>query len=291
MGSQQKILVVFGTRPEAIKLAPVILAFQGDARFAVVTCSTGQHRDLILPALELFGLRVDHDLNVMQPGQSIDHVTIGILQKLPEVFSAEQPDLVIVQGDTSTTFAAALSAFYHKIPIAHVEAGLRTHDLGSPWPEEGNRALVSRLADYHFAPTPAAYENLLRENVGGQILMTGNTVVDAALIASRNLQGIRELEIALRLSMSSTEQKRILFTMHRRESFGEPVERVLKTLRTIARQHDVEIVFPVHPNPHIAGPARRILSGMPNKPSCKFGGISLPPENDCGHLNGLNATL
>lgn len=260
----RKALIVFGTRPEAIKLAPVVRELGSSREFDTVVCSTGQHREMVRPVCDLFDLRIDHDLDIMQPGQSIDHVTTAVLKQLPAVFAAEKPDLVIVQGDTTTAFAAALSAFFHKIKIAHVEAGLRTNDLMSPWPEEGNRALIGRLADYHFAPTPAARDNLLHENVRGEVLVTGNTVVDAALIASKKQEGLRELEIALRLSISATDGKKILFTMHRRESFGAPVERVLHALRDIADKTDAEIIFPVHPNPNIAGPAARILGSHPN---------------------------
>jgi UDP-N-acetylglucosamine 2-epimerase (non-hydrolysing) len=264
MTNPQNILLVFGTRPEAIKLAPVALALAADPRFRVSICSTGQHRDMVKPVCELFGLPIDHDLDLMVPGQTIDHVTTATLTKLPAVFAQTKPDTVIVQGDTSTAFAAGLSAFFHKIPIAHVEAGLRTHDIRSPWPEEGNRALLSRIADYHFAPTLEARANLVRENVGGEIVVTGNTVVDAAQIAARRIAGVKGLHIATRLRISTTDRKKILFTMHRRESFGEPVERVFHALTTIAETNAVEILFPVHPNPNVAGPAHRILGGTAN---------------------------
>ena len=260
----QNILLVFGTRPEAIKLAPVALALDADPRFKVSICSTGQHRDMVSPVCDLFGLQLDHDLDIMVPGQTIDHVTTATLSRLPEVFAKTRPDRIIVQGDTSTAFAAGLSAFFHKIPIAHVEAGLRTHDLRSPWPEEGNRALLSRIADLHFAPTLEARANLQRENVAGEIVVTGNTVVDAAQIAAKRVAGVKGLQIATRLGVSTTDRKKILFTMHRRESFGEPVERVFQALRTIAETNDVEILFPVHPNPNVAGPAQRILGRTDN---------------------------
>jgi UDP-N-acetylglucosamine 2-epimerase (non-hydrolysing) len=264
MTNRQNILLVFGTRPEAIKLAPVALALAADSRFNLSVCSTGQHRDMVRPVCELFGLQVDHDLDLMVPGQTIDHVTTATLSKLPAIFEQVGPDKIIVQGDTSTAFAAGLSAFFHKIPIAHVEAGLRTHDIRSPWPEEGNRALLSRIADYHFAPTLEARANLERENVGGEIVVTGNTVVDAAQIAARRIAGVKGLQIATRLRISTTDRKKILFTMHRRESFGEPVESVFHALRTIAETNDVDILFPVHPNPNIAGPAQRILGRTAN---------------------------
>jgi UDP-N-acetylglucosamine 2-epimerase len=262
--SLRNVLVVFGTRPEAIKLAPVVTALQEDGRFNVTVCSSGQHRDMVRPVCDLFGITIDHDLDVMQPGQTIDYITAAILQKLPAVFEATQPEIVIVQGDTTTAFAAALSAFYRNIKIAHVEAGLRTNNLQSPWPEEGNRALISRIAEYHFAPTRASYDNLLAESARGQLLVTGNTVVDAAASASHRIAGVREKEIGLRLGITGFDRNRILFTMHRRESFGEPVERVFRALLSIAQSHDVEILFPVHPNPNITEPARRLLGTQPN---------------------------
>jgi UDP-N-acetylglucosamine 2-epimerase (non-hydrolysing) len=260
----KKVLVIFGTRPEAIKLAPVLLALNDDSRFDAYSCSTGQHRDMVAPVSEFFGLVPDFDLNIMKPGQTIDHVTTAILKKLPTVFAELKPDLVIVQGDTASAFAAALSAFFCKIEIGHVEAGLRTFDLRSPWPEEGFRNLVGRLANFHFAPTERAHRNLVHEAAQGDLLITGNTVVDAARIAAQKLQGIRTQQIALRLGVSSTDRKKILFTMHRRESFGEPVERVFRAMRDIAGREDVDILFPVHPNPNIFEPAHRILGATPN---------------------------
>lgn len=258
----RKVLVVMGTRPEAIKLAPVVRALQTDARFKVVTCISGQHRDMVRPICELFGVLIDHDLDVMTAGQSLDSLTARIVEALPPVFSAEQPDLVVVQGDTTTAFAAALSAFYHKVPVAHVEAGLRTHDLSSPWPEEGNRAMISRLATHHFAPTEAALRNLVHERAPGRITVTGNTVVDAARLAANQMRGARELQIAARLGLAKN-RRTILFTMHRRESFGEPAKQVFTALAALAEQHDVDVLFPVHPNPAIRIPAEQILGSCP----------------------------
>ncbi|WP_265562232.1 non-hydrolyzing UDP-N-acetylglucosamine 2-epimerase [Sphingomicrobium arenosum] len=260
----RKILVVFGTRPEAIKLAPVILALGADPRFEVATCSSGQHRDMIQPVCDLFGIAIDHDLGVMRPGQSLDHVTAAILDKLPAVFAAERPDVVMVQGDTTTAFSAALSAFYHRIPIAHVEAGLRTKDLASPFPEEGNRALISRLARWHFAPTRAAREHLVAERCPGQVVETGNSVVDAARLALDLLGPAGEAAIAARLGLAAPERASILFTMHRRECFGAPATRIFAALRRIAARHDVDILYPVHPNPQVRGPAFEMLGGLDN---------------------------
>lgn len=259
----RKILVIMGTRPEAIKLAPVIRALRANPLVSVVTCTSGQHRDMVRPVCDLFDVAIDHDLDVMSAGQTLDRLTARIIEALPHIFAAEKPDLVVVQGDTTTAFAGALAAFYQKVPVAHVEAGLRTHDLSTPWPEEGNRALIGRLATWHFAPTQAAHRNLLAEGVSGQIVTTGNTVVDAARLAAQQIKGARELQIAARLGLGQTQRPSILFTMHRRESFGAPAERMFHALAAITRQHDVDIIFPVHPNPAIREPAARILGSSP----------------------------
>ena len=260
----KKVLVAFGTRPEAIKLAPVIRALGQDDRFEVYTCSTGQHREMVRPVCDFFDIPVDHDLDVMRPGQSLDHIATTILRRMPSVLEEVRPDLVVVQGDTATAFSAALAAFFARVKIAHVEAGLRTYDLSSPWPEEGFRAMVGRIADFNFAPTERAHRNLVNECAQGEIVVTGNTVVDAALTAAEKLDGLPSIKLALRLGISATDRKKILFTMHRRESFGEPVERVLSALNDIALKNDVEVLFPVHPNPNICEPARRILGANPN---------------------------
>lgn len=262
--SARRILIVFGTRPEAIKLAPVIMALKQDERFEVVTCSTGQHAHMVQPVCSFFNVAIDHDLAVMEEGQSLHHVTSAILRRFPDVLRAARPDLVIVQGDTATAFSASLAAFYAQIDVAHVEAGLRTFDLRSPWPEEGFREMVGRLARYHFAPTDRAYRNLLSEGAPGELLVTGNTVVDAARIAAARIRGPLELQIAAKLGVSSTDRKKILFTMHRRESFGDPVEKVLTAIGDLARSSDVELLYPVHPNPCVAEPARRILGSNSN---------------------------
>lgn len=262
--NEQRVLIVFGTRPEAIKLAPVILALRAHPGVSVHCCATGQHRDMAKPVCDFFGVDPDFDLGVMQPGQTLEGLTATILSALPEVFRKVRPDVVIVQGDTATAYAAALCAFFHKIRIAHVEAGLRTFDLGAPWPEEGFRSMIGRLADYHFAPTEGAYRNLVNEGVRGELVVTGNTVVDAARIAARTIEGARSQQIALRLGTTSLSRKKILFTMHRRESFGDGVERVLTALGEIALEEDVDVLFPVHPNPCISEPARRILGANPN---------------------------
>ena len=219
---------------------------------------------MVAPVCDFFDVSVDHDLSIMAPGQTLDHVSSSIIRRLPEVLRQEQPDLVIVQGDTATAFSACLSAFFHQIDVAHVEAGLRTFDLTSPWPEEGFRQLVGRLARYHFAPTDGAYRNLINEGSQGELLVTGNTVVDAARLAAARLRGARELQIAARLGVSSTDRRKVLFTMHRRESFGEPLEQVLTAIGELARQNDIEVLYPVHPNPAVSEPANRVLGTNPN---------------------------
>ena len=261
---KRRVLVAFGTRPEAIKLAPVIVALREHGAFDVKVCATGQHADLATTVCDLFDIRPDFHLDLMRPGQTPESVTAAILLALPDVLRAAAPDLVIVQGDTATAFSTALCAFYSQVPVAHVEAGLRTFDLGAPWPEEGLRAMIGRIADYHFAPTERARRNLIAEGVTGEILVTGNTVVDAALIAARRLEGALSGQIALRLGVSGTAGHKILFTMHRRESFGARVEEVMSAVGEAALEADAEVLFPVHPNPAISEPATRILGSNPN---------------------------
>jgi UDP-N-acetylglucosamine 2-epimerase (non-hydrolysing) len=259
-----KTLFVFGTRPEAIKLAPVVRFLREhpahfDARVAV----TAQHRDLLDPVLEAFAIRPDHDLNLMQPGQSLFESTSRIIAALEPVFAAEKPDVAIVQGDTTTTFCGALAAFYKRIPVAHVEAGLRTGDPYQPFPEEINRALTTRLAALHFPPTSKSAENLVRENVDpSTIVITGNTGIDAVLQVRDALEK-GELK-SCGLPPLDPRRKLVLVTAHRRESFGEGFERICAALLKLASRHDVEIVYPAHPNPNVQEPVRRRLSGFAN---------------------------
>lgn len=254
------ILVVLGTRPEAIKMAPVIRALRAHtAKPSVSLCLTAQHRDLLDQALALFELPVDYDLNLMRPDQSLSGLTGAVLTGLEPILASERPDLVLVHGDTTTSFTAALSAFYHQIPVGHVEAGLRSHHPAQPFPEELNRRMTDALAFHHFAPTEDARENLLRENIDpSRILVTGNTVVDALVFAA-----------ALpcppgdpRLENLGRERDLILVTAHRRESFGAPFFEICRALRTIADRHPgAEIAFPVHPNPRVFDAARKLLGG------------------------------
>ncbi len=242
------IFIAFGTRPEAIKMAPVVLELHRRETFRVVTCLTGQHREMLDQVTEAFALPVDHDLNVMRERQSLGHITSAVLKGVDPLLETEKPDLVMVHGDTTTTFAAALAAFYRMIPVAHVEAGLRTNDIYSPYPEEINRRLADRLAEILYAPTPAAREALLREDADpSHILVTGNTVIDALLTAVAAPAPAWPLEVARALERPGPK---ILVTVHRRESWGAPMESVARAIRAVTeRLPQVTFIFPIHLNP------------------------------------------
>ena len=249
-----KLLFVFGTRPEAIKLAPVFLELSGRPSFDCKICVTGQHREMLTQVLDLFELRPDWNLDLMRPNQDLAYLTGAILSGVGEVLDAFRPDRVIVQGDTTTTFAGALAAFYHRIPVAHVEAGLRTDNIYSPWPEEVNRRLVTHIADLHFAPTARARENLQREGVGcDRILVTGNTGIDALLRIAALLDKRPDLrsQCAAVLPAHFTGRRIILMTGHRRESFDGGIARICRAMARIADRGDTAIVFPVHRNPNV----------------------------------------
>lgn len=263
-----KVLTVFGTRPEAIKMAPLVLALQMDPRFEAQVCVTGQHREMLDQALALFAIRPHFDLDVMKPGQDLTAVMLAILGGMKDVLVRSRPDVVLVHGDTATTFAAALAAYYQQIPVGHVEAGLRTGNLYSPWPEEANRKLTGALATLHFAPTETSRQNLLREGVPQQsIFVTGNTVVDALLEVAGRLRGDVVVQEALRQQFSflRSQARLVLVTGHRRESFGGGFERICQALaRTAATFPDVDIVYPVHLNPNVQEPVRRLLANIGN---------------------------
>jgi UDP-N-acetylglucosamine 2-epimerase (non-hydrolysing) len=250
-----KLLFVFGTRPEAIKLAPVVRELSARANFHCKVCVTGQHRELLAQVLDLFGLRPDWNLEIMRPDQDLAYLTGAALSGVAEIIASYRPDRVIVQGDTTTTFAGALAAFYHRIPVAHVEAGLRTDNIYAPWPEEVNRRLVSQVADLHFAPTARARDNLLREGIGGdRIVVTGNTGIDALLWVSAQLNRRGELRARVEKILGgrfAEHQRMILMTGHRRESFDGGLARICHAMARIALRSDVAIVFPVHPNPNV----------------------------------------
>lgn len=259
-----KVLFVFGTRPEAIKLCPVILYLRRHPnRFIPRVCATAQHRHLLDQVLEAFGVRPDYDLDLMRPGQSLFQSTSRILRGLEPVLEAEKPGLVIVQGDTTTTFCGALAAFYCRVPVAHVEAGLRTRDPYEPFPEEINRVLTTHLASLHFAATEQAAANLRAEGVAGErIYLTGNPGIDAALYVSEALENGRLT--APDWPFLDSSKKLILVTAHRRESFGEGFERICTALAELANHPRLQLVYPVHPNPNVQEPVRRRLAGLEN---------------------------
>ncbi|RWR02773.1 UDP-N-acetylglucosamine 2-epimerase [[Pantoea] beijingensis] len=263
-----KVLTVFGTRPEAIKMAPLVKALSDDPDIDSRLCVTAQHREMLDQVLRLFALVPDYDLNIMRPEQGLTEITCRILQDLKAVFDEFKPDVVLVHGDTTTTLAASLAAFYHRIPVGHVEAGLRTGDLYSPWPEEANRKLTGHLATFHFTPTETSRQNLLRENLSGErIFVTGNTVIDALLWVRNRILGDEALRSSLttRYAFLQPQKKMILVTGHRRESFGGGFERICQALADIARLHpEVQIVYPVHLNPNVSEPVNRILSNIEN---------------------------
>ncbi|MBR9879734.1 MAG: UDP-N-acetylglucosamine 2-epimerase (non-hydrolyzing) [Gammaproteobacteria bacterium] len=263
-----KTLCVFGTRPEAIKMAPLALALAGDPRFDAQVCVTGQHREMLDQVLELFGIIPEHDLAIMKPGQDLTDVTAAILHGMKPVLAAVQPDIVLVHGDTATTFAAALSAYYQHIPVGHVEAGLRTGDLYSPWPEEANRKLTGVLADWHFAPTIRSRQNLIDEGASpARVHVTGNTVVDALfeVIAKLEKSTYLQSRFSKKFNFLDDEKRVVLVTGHRRESFGGGFERICKALRQVAVSHPMaQIVYPVHLNPNVQEPVKRLLADVKN---------------------------
>jgi UDP-N-acetylglucosamine 2-epimerase (non-hydrolysing) len=263
-----KTLCVFGTRPEAIKMAPLALALSADERFDAQVCVTGQHRQMLDQVLDLFELKPDYDLNIMKSGQDLTDVTTAILQGMKAVFSEFRPDIILVHGDTATTFATTLAAYYHQIPVAHVEAGLRTGNLYSPWPEEANRKLTGALAALHFAPTNTSRQNLLNEGVdSAAIHVTGNTVIDALLEIVAKLDTTESLQRQFKeqFAFLPDDKRIILVTGHRRESFGDGFERICQALVDTAKAFpDVEIVYPVHLNPNVREPVNRLLAGVDN---------------------------
>lgn len=264
----KKILTVFGTRPEAIKMAPLVLALAADERIDAKLCVTAQHREMLDQVLELFEIEADFDLNIMQPNQTLNDLTASILIGLKPILEEFQPDVVLVHGDTTTTFAASLAAYYQEIKIGHVEAGLRTGNIYSPWPEEANRKLTSIITNYHFAPTTSSKNNLLKEGVPkNDIIVTGNTVIDALFWVREKLQADQSLTVSLAAGFEFLDphKKLILVTGHRRESFGGGFERICNALRQIAIMHpQVQIVYPVHLNPNVQEPVNRLLKDSHN---------------------------
>ena len=269
-GSVMRIntLCIFGTRPEAIKMAPIVKQLEADPRFNSKLCVTGQHQQMLDSVLNLFQISSDFNLHVMTENQDLSQLTAKILIGLAEVFKQYKPDIVLVHGDTTTTLAASISAYYHRIPIAHVEAGLRTGNINSPWPEEANRKLAGALASLHFAPTTGSRRNLLREGTAPEhIHVTGNTVIDALHNMSHKIDTQPDLndQLARQFSFLTSTRKMILVTGHRRENFGQGFARICQALANIAlRFPDVDIIYPVHLNPNVQQPVKSLLAGIKN---------------------------
>ena len=263
-----KVLTVFGTRPEAIKMAPLAIKLAEQEGIDARVCVTAQHREMLDQVLGLFEITPEYDLNIMKPGQDLTDVTTNILQGIKPILADFKPDVVLVHGDTATTFATSLAAYYQQIAVGHVEAGLRTGNIYSPWPEEANRKLTGAITIFHFAPTETSQQNLLNEAVAPEnITVTGNTVIDALLDVSAKLKDDTALnnEMAERFSFLNKDKKLILVTGHRRESFGGGFERICKALAYTAEQHPgCQIVYPVHLNPNVQEPVNRLLKGVPN---------------------------
>lgn len=274
----KKVLIVFGTRPEAIKMAPVVKAFQKEtANFITKVCVTAQHREMLDQVLDIFEIAPDYDLNIMKAGQDLYDISARVLVEMRPVLKDFKPDVVLVHGDTSTSTMTALAAFYEQIPVGHVEAGLRTYNIYSPWPEEMNRQITGRIATFHFAPTEMAKQNLIRENIHEkQIFVTGNTVIDALFMALGKIENQTGLKMELKRKvesfgypniekLNSRERKLILITGHRRENFGEGFVNMCEAMKSIALQNpDFDLVYPVHLNPNVQKPVHDILEGVSN---------------------------
>lgn len=276
----KKIMLVFGTRPEAIKMAPLVMEFRKHPdEFDTIVCVTGQHRQMLDQVLEIFGIKPDYDLDIMKPGQDLYDITAGVLTGMRDVLKETQPDLVLVHGDTTTSTSTALAAFYQQIPVGHVEAGLRTHNIYSPWPEEINRQITSRIATYDFAPTPLSRNNLLGEGVADdKITITGNTVIDALYSVVAKIKNDKALSYRIERELNEAGypvarlidgKKLVLITGHRRENFGDGFISICQAIRTLAEKYpDVDFVYPMHLNPNVRKPIREIFgenaSGLSN---------------------------
>jgi len=258
----KKIMIVFGTRPEAIKMAPLVLELKKTKNITTKVCVTAQHRDMLDMVLNLFGIDPDYDLDLMKAGQNITSITVRVLQGLEKVYQAEKPDLVLVHGDTTTTMAAALAAFYLKIPVGHVEAGLRSGNIYSPYPEEMNRRLTGDLAELHFAPTERNKQSLIREgNTKDNIIVTGNTVIDALLMVVKDKYQFKE---PLLNKLTNSSNKLVLLTAHRRENWGLPMQEIFNAIKDLLLQNpSVEVIFPVHLNPVVRDLADEVFGDLP----------------------------
>lgn len=269
----KRIMLVFGTRPEAIKMAPLVQEFRKHPdQYETLVCVTGQHREMLDQVLNIFGIVPDYDLNIMKPGQDLYDVTARILSGMRDILTRTQPDVVLVHGDTTTSMAVALAAFYQQIPVGHVEAGLRTHNIYSPWPEEMNRQITGRIATYHFSPTPLSRENLLREGIDkSRILVTGNTVIDALYAVVNKIKDDVPLQLSLGKELKAagydagrlvTEEGRrlVLITGHRRENFGDGFLHICRAIKTLSEKYpDVDFVYPMHLNPNVRKPIKEVF--------------------------------
>ena len=255
-----RVMTVFGTRPEAIKMAPLVKEFEKCDHIESIVCLTGQHREMLLQVLDSFDIKPDYNLDIMKPSQTITTITTAVLEGMEQIIKTTRPDILLVHGDTSTTFSGALAAFYNQIVIGHVEAGLRTYDKYSPFPEEMNRQLTSRLADLHFAPTKSNYDNLLKEKIDKNVFITGNTVIDALKTTVRNNYKFSE---SMLNELDFTDAKYILLTAHRRENLGKPLENIFNAIAQIIEENkDVKVIYPMHLNPKVREPANRILGSL-----------------------------
>ncbi len=262
LAAMKTLLVVFGTRPETIKLASLILKAKSDPRFRIIVCSTGQHREMIKPLFDFFGITPDYDLDLMKPGQSLTDISMGVMAGVHRILQEQKVDAVLVQGDTASCFVGSLVGFYHRVPVMHIEAGLRSGDIYSPYPEEFNRKATGLVTHSHFAPTEAAKANLIHEHYPSQdIFVTGNTGIDALLEVRKKLADNADLEkkFAQTYSFLQGDKKLILVTVHRRESFGTPMEEVMKGLVELSKQEDLELLIPLHMNPQVRQSAEKIF--------------------------------
>ena len=277
----KKVLLVFGTRPEAIKMAPLVKEFQEDSEFQTIVCVTAQHREMLDQVLDIFDIKPDYDLNIMKQGQDLYDITSRVLLGLRDVLNETNPDVVLVHGDTTTSTAAALAAFYKQIPVAHVEAGLRTNNIYSPWPEEMNRRITGRIATYHLAPTELSRQNLLKENVDNQnIIITGNTVIDALLWVVNKIKSDANLAETLQINIKNNgydidriedKRKLVLITGHRRENFGEGFRNICNAIKTLSIKYpDVDFVYPMHLNPNVRKPIAEIFGNDKDKSGNTF---------------------
>ncbi len=266
MEKKLKILSIFGTRPEAIKMAPVIRALEKTPGVTSIVCVTGQHRSMLEQVMQLFEIKPDYDLDVMMPNQTLNSLSERLFSKLEPLLEKEQPDRILVHGDTTTAMAAAMAGFHKRIPVAHVEAGLRTGNLSQPWPEEMNRRVIDVISDFLFAPTIGAADNLSKENLGGRIIVTGNTVIDALYMTVDNINRHQHLQESLDSSFPflQSDRKILLVTGHRRENFGSGFAGICEALAQLAQRSDISIVYPVHLNPNVRGPVQELLGSLNN---------------------------